>query len=205
VQQQFQLSDGGAVRLTIARYYTPLGRSVQKPYVNKSKHDYEAELFNRFQDGEVVKEDSSLLIGKAYKTPKGHTVFGGGGITPDIFVPYDTSKLPKALLKMYYKNTLSNFVYQYYINNKTRFASLPSANAFEKQFNATETEWQALGNYVAKDSILLNEIDAKSKTDLLLRMKALMARQLFRSEGYYEVLNSKDAIIKKALGVLNKL
>lgn len=202
VQQQFQLSDGGAVRLTIARYYTPLGRSVQKPYVNKSKHDYEAELFNRFQDGEVVKVDSSLLKGKAYKTPKGHTVFGGGGITPDIFVPYDTSKLPKALLKMYYKNTLSNFVYRYYINNKNQFVGLSNANAFEKQFKPAENEWQALGSYVAKDSISLNGIDVKSKTDLLLRMKALLARQLFRSEGYYQVLNNEDAIVKKAISVL---
>ncbi len=202
VQQQFQLSDGSAVRLTIARYYTPLGRSVQKPYTNKSKHDYDAELLNRFEDGEVVKEDSSFLKGKAYKTLKGHTVFGGGGITPDIFVPFDTAKLSPALIKLFYKNTLSNFVYDYYINNKNRFTNIANTKTLQLKFSPNENEWQALSQYVLKDSITLNGVDAKSKVDLLLRIKALMARQLFRNEGYYEVLNSKDEIIKKALLVI---
>ena len=90
VQQQFTLSDGSAVRLTIARYYTPLGRNIQKPY-NKGKENYEEELLNRFHDGELVKPDLSAVKGKPFKTPKGHLVYGGGGITPDIFIPFDTA------------------------------------------------------------------------------------------------------------------
>jgi carboxyl-terminal processing protease len=86
VQQQFQLTDGSAVRLTIARYYSPLGRNIQKPY-SKGKALYEEELVERFHNGEVVKGDTSKPAGKAYKTPGGRTVYGGGGITPDVFVP----------------------------------------------------------------------------------------------------------------------
>ena len=199
VQQQFQLSDGSAVRLTIARYYTPLGRSVQKPYNNKSKHDYDAELMNRFEDGEVLKADTSLLKGKAYKTPKGRIVFGGGGITPDIFVPFDTAKLSSSLIKLFYKNTLTNFVYNYYIANKSQFQNITNIKAFQSKFNPKENEWEALNHYVLKDSITLKGVDSKFKANLLLRVKALMARQLFRNQGYYEVINYEDEIVKKAL------
>ena len=202
VQQQFQLSDGSALRLTIARYYTPLGRSVQKPYSNKSKHDYDIELLHRFEDGEVVTEDSTLSKGKPYKTPKGHIVFGGGGITPDIFIPYDTTKLASAVISMYYKNTLSSFVYQYYIGNKQLFHNTSNANIFNQQFNPTESDWQALNKYAIKDSIVLQTIDVKSKTDLLARFKILLARQLFKTQGYFQVQNNNDIIVKKALQIL---
>lgn len=202
VQQQFQLSDGSAVRLTIARYYTPLGRSVQKSYSNKSKHDYDGELLHRFEDGEVVTEDSALPKGKPYKTLKGNIVFGGGGITPNVFIPYDTTKLSPALLKIYYKNTLSSFVYQYYISNRQVLSKTASATLFNQQFKPSEYDWQALSNFAVKDSVALQSIDVKSKTDLLLRFKALLARQLFRNQGYYQIQNSNDTIIKKALQIL---
>lgn len=202
VQQQFQLSDGSAVRLTIARYYTPLGRSVQKPYSNRSKHDYDAELLHRLEDGEVVAADSTLPKGKSYKTPKGHTVFGGGGITPDVLMPYDTSKLPPAVMNMYVKNTLSSFVYHYYMSNRQQFLNTTNANIFNQQFNPSESDWQSLTNYAIKDSISLQKIDQKSKTDMLARFKMLLARQLFKTQGYYQVQNSNDATVKKALEVL---
>ncbi len=202
VQQQFGLSDGSAVRLTIARYYTPLGRSVQKPYSNKSKHDYEAELYNRFADGEVVNEDTSKQLGKAYKTPKGHIVYGGGGITPDVFIPFDTTKLPAPIIKMYYKNTLANFAYRYYIDNKTALSKYTSSKVLTENFNPTEQDFEALANYTRKDSIVLNNINSKAKADILNRFKALVARQLFRSEGYYQAINANDAAVKKAIELL---
>lgn len=102
------MSDGSAVRLTIARYYSPLGRNIQKPY-SKGKAEYEEELAERFHNGEVVKGDTSKPSGKAYKTPAGRTVYGGGGITPDVFVPFDTTHMEPELLKMYYKGTIGNF------------------------------------------------------------------------------------------------
>lgn len=202
VQQQFGLSDGSAVRLTIARYYTPLGRSVQKPYSNKSKHDYDAELFNRFEDGEVVKEDSTKQQGKAYKTPKGRTVYGGGGITPDVFIPFDTAKLPAPIIKMYYKNSLANYAYHYFIDNKAILNKYNNSKVFSQNFTPTENDFQAIASYVAKDTIALNTIDAKSKIDILSRFKALVARQLFRGEGYYQAINANDDAVKKAIELL---
>lgn len=200
VQQQFQLSDGSAVRLTVARYYTPLGRNIQKPY-NNGKEKYEEELMNRFHDGEVTKRDTAKPIGPSYKTPAGHLVYGGGGITPDIFVPFDTTKISLAVSKLYYKNTLSNFVYKYYIQNKNIFRSIKSSGDFEKQFNPGEKEWQLLNSFAAKDSLELNAIGYKEKIEILKKLKALMARQILGTEGYFEIMNLADSTIKKGLGV----
>src|SRR6478752_9971696 len=117
VQQQFNLSDRSAVRLTVARYYTPLGRNIQKPY-DKGREQYEEELVNRFHDGEVVAGDTSKPKGKAYKTPNGHLVYGGGGITPDIFVAYDTTSQPQTVIQLFTKGTIRNFIYNYYIEHR---------------------------------------------------------------------------------------
>jgi carboxyl-terminal processing protease len=200
VQQQFRLSDGSAVRLTVARYYTPLGRNIQKPY-NHGKEKYEQELINRFHDGEVVKGDTAKPIGPSFKTPSGRLVYGGGGITPDVFVPYDTARMENAVARLYYKGTLSNFVYRYYIQKKSYFQSITSIQDFSAKFNPGETEWQQLINFAAKDSLVIGSVDPKSKQEILKRMKAVMAHQIWGNEGYFEVINASDNIVKKGLEV----
>jgi carboxyl-terminal processing protease len=201
VQQQFQLSNGSAVRLTVARYYTPLGRNIQKPY-NKGKEKYEEDLMNRFHDGELTKRDTSKPVGPAFKTPSGHLVYGGGGITPDIFVPFDTAKISLVVSKLYYKNTLGNFVYKYYIKNKNSFQTIQSSGDFEKMFNPGEKEWQQLINFATADSLQLNPVNQKDKAEVLKKMKILMARQIMGTEGYFETMNLGDSTIKKGLQIL---
>ncbi len=204
VQQQFNLSDGSAVRLTIARYYTPLGRNIQKPYSNKTKKEYQDELMERYQDGEMVKGDTSKPIGPSFKTPAGHTVFGGGGITPNIFIAADTSKMKKEVAKLYYKYTLSNFIYNYYLQHQSFFQSIKSPAELVKQFNPGEQEWQLLENYAKKDSIDLSAMPIKDKLSIIQKLQPLMAKQLFRSEGYFEAANAKDAIVQKALTLIGQ-
>ena len=203
VQQQFQLSDGSAVRLTVARYFTPLGRNIQKPYSNKSRKDYDAELMNRYHDGEMLKEDSSTVKGKAYKTPGGHTVYGGGGITPDIFVPIDTTKSTVAYTRFYFRNTLHSFVYKYYLANKAKFKKISTVAQLEQQFKPGEEEWKALKALaLQKDGIDLSGVTPDEKANIFLRIQALMARQIAQTEGYYEVENNTDSTVKKALEIL---
>jgi len=203
VQQQFSLSDGGALRLTIARYYTPLGRNIQKPY-NKGRDQYEAELMNRFHDGEVVHGDTTKPNGPAFKTPGGHIVYGGGGITPDVFVPFDTTTQSKLLSQLYMKGTLSNFVYNYYMEHKAELQKIKSPTDLFSQFKPGEAEWQELSNYARKDSISIAEIPAVIKADILQqRLPAMLARQIWRSEGYFEVNNQNDVVVRKALAELN--
>ena len=203
VQEQFSLSNGGAVRLTVARYYTPLGRNIQKSY--KDGYDkYEHEVLQRFHDGEVIKGDTTKQSGPAFKTPKGRIVYGGGGITPDIYMPFDTTLMSGELMKLYMKGTLSNFVYTYYVQHKNEFTLYKKSIDLANQFKASEKEWSALVNFAAKDSINLNKANYKDKADLLKKIPALIARQMWRYEGYYEVNNTTDDFIKKALEVVKE-
>jgi len=205
VQQQFQLTDGSAVRLTVARYYTPLGRNIQKPYSNKSKKDYEEDLMNRYHDGELVREDSISNKGKAYRTPNGHTVYGGGGITPDIFVPIDTNKTTVAYTRLYFRNSLNQFVYQYYLAHKSTLQPLTTVLQLQNTFKPGTTEWEAFKSVtLMKDGINLNEVTEAEKNKILFHMQTLIARLLFHNEGYYEILNQKDNMVLKAMEVVKK-
>lgn len=201
VQQQFPLSDGGALRLTVARYYTPLGRSVQKSYAG-GKDKYEEELMHRFEDGEVVHGDTTNPSGKAYKTPGGRLVYGGGGITPDIFIPLDTTSQPHAVIQLYMKNTLNDFVYHYFLQNRSSFANLKTPQDLFNQFKPGEKEWNELVSFAKKDSVNLAPVSIIAKTSLLEKMQALLARQIWRTQGYYEIDNHFDDVVQKALEVV---
>jgi carboxyl-terminal processing protease len=198
VQQQFNLSDGGALRLTVARYYTPLGRNIQKPYTSNNREAYEDELIQRFHDGEVVHGDTSAPVGPPFQTKGGHIVYGGGGITPDIFVPFDTTSQPDQILQLYIKGTLNNFVYRYYMQNKTALQELKTPVDLYNTFRPGDKEWQQLTTFAKHDSIDLSTLSAKAKNDLLQKFPAQLARQIWRSEGFYEVSNETDPMIKKA-------
>ncbi len=201
VQEQFTLSDNSQMRLTVARYYSPLGRNIQKPY-DKGKAQYEQELINRFHDGELVTGDTAKPKGPAFKTPEGHVVYGGGGITPDIFVAYDTTSQPKAVMQLFANGTLRNFAYNYYIENKDALQQYKSPDQFYKQFHPGEKEWQQLNNYAKQDSVNLNSVTTISKNFVLSEMEDLLARQIWRTEGYFELSNDNDPVVKKALEVL---
>ncbi len=203
VQQQFQLSDGSAVRLTVARYFTPLGRNIQKPY-DKGKDKYEQELVSRLHNGELVKADTVKPAGIAYKTPAGRQVYGGGGITPDVFVPYDTTRLDTALVQLYYKNTMADYVYRLYLQEQARFKAFKTPTDLYKGFTPGNNEWQGLVNFAAKDSIRLGNASGRDRELLLKNVQLMMARQIWRTQGYYEVQNKTDKTVLKALETLTK-
>lgn len=202
VQQQYNLSDKSAMRLTVARYYTPLGRNIQKPY-DKGRAQYEEELVNRFHDGELVTADTSKPKGKAFKTPNGHLVYGGGGITPDIFVPYDTTAQPHPVIQLFARGTIRNFIYNYYIEHRGQLQQYKSPEQFHRQFSLGENEWKQLQGFAIRDSIDLKSVNGNGKSFVMQQMEYLLARQIWRSEGFYEISNANDPMIKKALEVLN--
>jgi carboxyl-terminal processing protease len=205
VQEQYQLSDGSALRLTIARYYTPTGRSIQKPY-NKGHEDYDEEVMNRFHDGEVIHGDTAMHSGPAFTTlgPEKRTVYGGGGIIPDIFVGFDTSTFSRSITSLYVNGTLNRFIYTYYIQHLPSFQSFNGPAAFIAGFHDDQKVWNALTAYAATDSIDLRPLPEKDKLALQHRIKALLARQIWRTEGYYEVSNAYDPVVAKALEVVEK-
>jgi len=206
VQEQYQLSDGAALRLTIARYYTPTGRSIQKPY-DKGHDDYNDEVMKRFHDGEVLHGDTATQhAGPSFRTlgPEKRTVFGGGGITPDLFVGFDTSTLSKNITALYLGNTLNRFVYTWYVQHLPAFQNFKTPADFIAGFHDDEKLWNALVRFAEKDTINLRSVNDKDRKVLQHRIKALMARQIWRTEGYYEVSNASDPAVTKALEVINK-
>src|SRR6185437_10084654 len=202
VQEPFTLSDGSELRLTIARYYTPLGRSIQKPY-NNGREAYNDEVVERFHNGEAIHGDtSSTHPGHEYKTPAGRVVYGGGGITPDVFVGFDTNRISKSLTSLYVNGSLGNYIYEYYIHHLPEFRNFKDAADFSARFNKDDELWKGLSNYVKKDSVSLADIPPADKTLLQTRIRALLARLAWRSEGYYLLMNQNDPVIKKALDLL---
>jgi carboxyl-terminal processing protease len=203
VQEQYGLNDGAALRLTVARYYTPSGRSIQKPYTGNDH--YSNDIMERYEHGELVNADSNKIInGKAFKTNKGRTVYGGGGIMPDIFVPFDTTAFSNTLANLYTSNTLSNFVYRYYIEHKNEFKAYNSAVSFAENFKNEEAVWAQLVTFAATDSLELGSLAPKEKALAQRRLKALLARLPWRTDGFYEVINLNDPTVQKALLVINQ-
>ena len=204
VQEQYDLSDGSALRLTIARYYTPLGRSIQRPY-SKGEKAYYDEIMNRFHAGETVNIDSVKNdTSKKYPTRSGKILYGAGGISPDIFVPMDTSKTGAAFSKLYYKGTLSDFAYYYFIKNKAQLHSFKSVKEFSGAFALTNDDWAQFETISLKDSVNVALFSQHEKDELSLRLKAAIARQVWRNEGLYEVLNTKDDAVSKAMEVMKR-
>lgn len=204
VQEQYDLSDGSALRLTVARYYTPIGRSIQRSYTNGGKAYYD-EISNRFRDGEVISADSVKNdTTKIFATKKGKKVFGGGGITPDIFIPADTTPYNPNLIKLYIKGTVANFAYHFYLQNLSQLTSYKTPGGFAANFIFSSQNWNEFVAMAAKDSIELTTLKEKDKNDLVSRIKSSVARQLWRNEGFYQMTNKEDTAVKKAVELLSK-
>ena len=204
VQEQYDLSDGSAIRLVVARYYTPFGRSIQRPY-DHGKKEYMDEIWQRFSNGEALYADSNKVNhGKAFKTNCGKIVYGGGGIMPDIFVPLDTATYPSAVNRLVIDGRFNNFVYRYYLQHKSQMETYKSADDYEKHFINLDDIWNRLVNYASDDSIDLNMLSEKQKNALKERLKAYLARFKWRNYGFYQVLNQDDPVVVRALEELKK-
>jgi carboxyl-terminal processing protease len=204
VQLQYDLTDGSAMRLTVARYYTPGGRSIQRSYED-GKKVYMDEIWERYSSEESIHFDSAKYSnGKIYKTNCGDTVYGGGGIMPDFFVPADTNRFHPVASRLLINGSLNNFVYRYYLDNKTAIDNYSSPAEFNRQFSVSNDIWNRFTAFVKTDSVKLNTISAKEKTLLQLRLKAYLARLKWRSTGYFQVLNADDEMIRKGLEIIGK-
>ena len=204
VQEQYSLSDGSAIRLTVARYYTPKGRSIQRSY-EKGKEKYLEEIADRYENGEVTHPDTNKIVnGKIYKTECGDTVYGGGGVTPKMFVGLDTGSLHRNVTELYGSGSLNDFIYNYYIAHLDEINKFNKPEEFITKYNNEQAIWQELVRHAAKDSIDLTRISPADKDFLQKRIKAQLARYKWRTEGFYEAINSHDPAIKKALEVLAK-
>ncbi len=200
VQEQYPLDDGSAIRLTVARYYTPLGRSIQRSY-QKGKKIYMDELLQRHANGELLFADSNKVInGKIFITNCRDTVYGGEGIMPNVFVPIDTTFYEQRLNALVAGSSLNNYIYNYYLQHRQQMEQYSSPADYVKRFNAGEL-WDGFSKYPGA-SIDFKIINSKEKELIQQRLKALLARYRWRSEGFYQVLNNDDPVIKKAMELM---
>ncbi len=202
VQEQYELSDGSGLRLTVARYYTPLGRSIQKSYSNGNEN-YNHDLIDRFKNGEMNNADSIKHTNeKKYTTQSGKTLYGGGGITPDVFVGYDTTAFDKELMKALLSGTLNRFVYINYLHHQKDFKRYTSPKQFTQNYVVDEATLNDFKSFAQQDSIYFNLKNPVEKAHLSKQIKVLTASQIWRTEGFYIVNNTYDEMMKKALELI---
>jgi carboxyl-terminal processing protease len=197
VQREMDFDDGSAVRLTTSRYYTPSGRSIQKPYVKGEGEEYSHDFETRFDSGELyVKDKIKVADTLKFKTKKGRIVYGGGGIVPDVFVPLEVKKGEESLAYILNSGLVSHFVFEELDKNRNSFKGL--------KYQAFLTKMQQDDSYVSKFESYLKDagLDMKMDNNKVLVKKfitAEFARQLFGENQYYQILLKDDTMLKAVL------
>jgi len=201
VQNSFPFPDGSAMRLTTARYYTPSGRCIQKPYEN-GVDDYYDDLNKRFKHGEFTNKDSIQFADslKFFTTNK-RLVYGGGGIMPDVFLPLDTSENSKYLMDIYRKGLFNKFALKYVDNNRDVLKSTyANFKAYKAQFKVSQDLLNEFYALAETDEVKRDEEGIAKSGDFISRqLRALIANQVYGIAEYYECINETNPIVQEAL------
>ena len=205
VQRPFILPDSSVVRLTTARYYTPSGRSIQKPYED-GVEDYYADLTNRFKHGEFVTADSIRFPDSIrYFTPSKRVVYGGGGIMPDIFIPMDTTTSSKYYNDLWRKGVFNDFTMDYLEKNrKSLKTDYPDLLTYRSNFNVDESLMQQFVEYAGTKGVAADEEGLeRSGEEIRYIVMGLIARNLFDVSAYFEIISPVDNELMKAVELMN--
>jgi len=205
VQRPFNLPDGAVIRLTTARYHTPTGRCIQRPYEDGTE-EYYKEMTKRLEHGEYFHADSIHFPDSLrYKTDNGRIVYGGGGIMPDIFMPVDTSFNSKLYTNLVRKSVFNNYTVDYVMANREKVKNqYPEFSQFNEKFQITEAMISELKARAEKENVTWNEEEyQRSEKFIKLQLKALIARNVWEMQQYYEVTLTEDPVIEKALEVIS--
>lgn len=200
VQEPMEWSDGSQVRLTVARYYTPSGRSIQKAYQGKMD-SYDDEYFNRFESGELFSKDSIPVIDSLiYFTDSGKKVYGGGGITPDLFIPMDTSGGSSYFSSLNYLGMFYQFGFEYVDLNRDKLLDNYAKPNFKNDFEVSEQLKKEFYEFASEKGITHDEKGARESEELIQnRLKATIGRNLFGDDVFYQVLNDNDKAVQECL------
>jgi len=201
VQHEMELADNSALRLTVARYYTPTGRCIQKPYGDSIV--YENDFQKRLEKGELTSADSvhfpdSLL----FRTPSGRLVYGGGGIMPDVFVPLDSIYFSGLLSEIAYSGIIRNYCFTYLDGHRKEMRKYKSSDEFIAKFNVTDAMLTGLIDMAEREEIKINkQVMKRISSQLKSRIKGQFARSLFDDDAMVQVSLETDPDFKKALQV----
>ena len=204
VQRPFNLPDGAVIRLTTARYHTPTGRCIQRPY-EKGAEEYYKEMTKRLEHGEYFHADSIHFPDSLkYKTDNGRVVYGGGGIMPDIFMPIDTSYNSKLYTNLVRKGVFNKYTVDFAMENRDQLKQqYPEFSQFNDDFQVTEAMMEEVKAMAEKEKVTWNDEEYhRSEKYIKLQIKALIARNVWDMQQYYEVTLTEDPVIEKALEVI---
>lgn len=204
VQMPIDLSDGAELRLTIARYFTPSGRSIQKPY-DSNYEAYERDWLDRYEHGEFFSADSIKFNDSLkYETKKGRTVYGGGGIMPDYFVPLDTTMNSAYVSKLFNTDASREFILDFMSKNKQQFTGM-SVNQYYTNYTVTDAMLLDLVEYGKKNKVEFDSKDFnKSKEYLRILVKAHLGRQVYDDSAFYKVINDINEVYQQALNLFGE-
>lgn len=204
VQKPLSFKDGSMIRLTTARYYTPSGRCIQKPYTSGADKDYEEELLNRYQHGEYFSQDSIKHTGKEFHTSNGRTVYGGGGITPDIFVPEDTLGITSYYKEAAMSGLILQYAFEYTDENRQKLTKLGNVKdivAYLKKNNIVEQ----FATYADKNGLKRRNLMIRKSHSLLERyINSRIIYNILDEDAWTQYLNEDDPTVKAALDVFDK-
>jgi len=205
VQSPLMLPDQSMIRLTVARYYTPTGRLIQKPYAD-SREDYARDLINRFEHGEYTNKDSINLPDslKYYTLKNKRLVYGGGGIMPDVFVPMDTSGYTDYYNDLIRKGILNSFVLNYVdVNRKELNKKYPDFESFKNNYKVSPDLLNGLIEYAKEERLLFVKDEyEQSKEDIKKLIVAYVARDLWETNHFYQIINTDNPIFIKAVEII---
>ena len=196
VQREMPLGDGSAIRLTVARYYTPSGRSIQKPYEDKGEN-YFNEFEKRFESGELYEKDKAKIADSLkFKTKNGRIVYGGGGIIPDVFVPFEGKHGEEGTTLLMQSGLVNYFVFEQLDQNRKKFENISLEN-LEKEIKSSDRYYTNFKNYLSKSGLFFNL--GSQKEIVSYYIYAEFVRQLFDETSYFKLVLKEDEMIKKAL------
>ncbi len=205
VQLPIDLNDGSELRLTISRYYTPSGRSIQKTYTGGNLDEYYKEAYERYENGELYSSDSIKFNDSlAYKTDKGRIVYGGGGITPDFFVPLDTSQNTRYMNRLFSTNSLQEYTVTYAQENSESLIEM-GFEKYRSSFQVTDKMLNNLVKIAEGNKLKFDEKEfLRSKELIRLLTKAYIARGIWDNDGFYPIFNEQDEIFLKAIQLMDE-
>lgn len=203
VQTQHEFPDGSAMRIVISQYYTPSGRCIQKPF-NMSSEEYEEEIIKRFESGEIYDASKiDLPDSLKFKTNAGRTVYGGGGILPDVFVPRDTTTDSPYLSRLIGRTVFRTFSYAYLDQHSDLKTKYPDAESFRRNFRVDQPLVDEFTAYAAENGVSYDaEGYALSRNDIHNYIKAFIGRRYFQDAGFYPTYHQSDNVLKRAIELL---
>ncbi len=208
VQRQVPFSDGSALRITVARYFTPTGRSIQKPYTNGKGEEYESDLYNRYMNNEFFSADSIHFADSLkFVTPKGKVVYGGGGIMPDEFVPLDTMNVTKYYVEVSGRNILYRYTIEYADRHRAELDRITTLAELRAFLDADKDLLADFVRYAERHGVkpVQREI-ATSREIIEAQLRAYISRNTaLESSGFYDNINKIDKTVQRSIELLNKM